>query len=297
MSEEEKLNAQREMPKTENISNTSSKDVSSKPLIANEQPLTINNELLTNMEVHHHPKVEKKNFKEYFLEFIMIFLAVTLGFFAENLREHQADKEKATQYIKSFYEDLKTDTARLDYLIDFETKKVIALNVLQGCYYSLLKNQTPVSELTIIKNSLSNNPFQMNGRTFGQLTNGGGFRLLKDADADSIISYQKAGNNIEEYQATLYQQSQDNVRNAFNEVVDFIGYSGLYSDVINNPLPDAGEIKIPLFSATDKIMLNKYFNNLFQYLRVTVQHRNGLKRLNAKAVQQLEYLKNKYHFE
>jgi len=25
------------------------------------------------MEVHHHPHVEKKNFKEYFLEFIMIF--------------------------------------------------------------------------------------------------------------------------------------------------------------------------------------------------------------------------------
>jgi hypothetical protein len=32
------------------------------------------------MEVHHHPKAEKKNFKEYFFEFIMIFLAVTLGF-------------------------------------------------------------------------------------------------------------------------------------------------------------------------------------------------------------------------
>jgi hypothetical protein len=31
---------------------------------------------IQNMEVHHHPKVEKKNFKEYFLEFIMIFLAV-----------------------------------------------------------------------------------------------------------------------------------------------------------------------------------------------------------------------------
>jgi len=33
------------------------------------------------MEVHHHPHVEKKKFKEYFLEFLMIFLAVTLGFF------------------------------------------------------------------------------------------------------------------------------------------------------------------------------------------------------------------------
>ena len=33
------------------------------------------------MEVPHHPDVEKKNFKEYLLEFIMIFLAVTMGFF------------------------------------------------------------------------------------------------------------------------------------------------------------------------------------------------------------------------
>jgi hypothetical protein len=35
------------------------------------------------MEVHH-PKVESKNFKEYFLEFLMIFLAVTMGFIAES---------------------------------------------------------------------------------------------------------------------------------------------------------------------------------------------------------------------
>ena len=39
------------------------------------------------MEVHHHPKPGKKNFKEYFLEFLMIFLAVSLGFFAEQIRE------------------------------------------------------------------------------------------------------------------------------------------------------------------------------------------------------------------
>ena len=48
------------------------------------------------MEVHHHPHVDsdshrKKGFKEYFLEFLMIFLAVTMGFFAENLRERIKD--------------------------------------------------------------------------------------------------------------------------------------------------------------------------------------------------------------
>jgi len=36
-----------------------------------------------NIEVHHHPDLhhEKKNFREYLLEFLMIFLAVTMGFF------------------------------------------------------------------------------------------------------------------------------------------------------------------------------------------------------------------------
>ncbi|MGN6196319.1 MAG: hypothetical protein ACTHOB_15370 [Ginsengibacter sp.] len=47
------------------------------------------------MEVHHHPHVEKKNFKEYFFEFIMIFLAIrsekliraNMAFIGENMRE------------------------------------------------------------------------------------------------------------------------------------------------------------------------------------------------------------------
>ena len=58
------------------------------------------------MEVHHHPHVEKKGFKEYFLEFLMIFLAVTLGFFAESFREHLVNKEKENHYIQSLISDL-----------------------------------------------------------------------------------------------------------------------------------------------------------------------------------------------
>src|SRR5436853_6339027 len=45
------------------------------------------------MEVHHHPHVEKKSFKEYLLEGLMIFIAETLGFFAESLREHFTNNE------------------------------------------------------------------------------------------------------------------------------------------------------------------------------------------------------------
>ncbi len=64
------------------------------------------------MEVHHHPNVEKKNFKEYLLEGLMIFLAVTMGFIAESLREHMVDKHREKEYMKEIVENLAYDTIR-----------------------------------------------------------------------------------------------------------------------------------------------------------------------------------------
>src|SRR5665213_3063388 len=66
------------------------------------------------MEVHHHPEVEKKGLKEYFLEGLMIFLAVTMGFFAESIREHIADGAKETEYMHSMIQDLQADTTELN---------------------------------------------------------------------------------------------------------------------------------------------------------------------------------------
>ena len=54
------------------------------------------------MEVHHHPTVDKKNFKEYFLEFLMIFLAVTMGFFAENIRKYFSERKTAKEYLEAY---------------------------------------------------------------------------------------------------------------------------------------------------------------------------------------------------
>lgn len=67
------------------------------------------------MEVHHHPHVEKKNFKEYFLEFLMIFLAVTLGFIAENLREHFSETKIAHQNIEDYRNDLLQNQKQFKY--------------------------------------------------------------------------------------------------------------------------------------------------------------------------------------
>src|SRR6266550_7945945 len=70
------------------------------------------------MEVHHHPHTERKKWTHYFWEFFMLFLAVTLGFFVENQREHMVEKRKEKQIISALYADLKKDTDNLNDIID-----------------------------------------------------------------------------------------------------------------------------------------------------------------------------------
>jgi hypothetical protein len=74
---------------------------------------TENSQLQTEpMEVHHHPQLEHKPkpWKEYVLEGLMIFLAVTMGFFAENLRERMSDSNRETEFANTLYTELRADS-------------------------------------------------------------------------------------------------------------------------------------------------------------------------------------------
>jgi hypothetical protein len=144
------------------------------------------------MEVHHHPNVEKKGFKEYFLEFIMIFLAVTLGFIAENVRESISDKSKEKEYIASIKKDLAEDTSALNIWIpnlfkrvnDFDT--LISLLQVQGVnpygsdlyYYARLSTRSRI--------------FSANNNTITELKNSGNFRLITNKKIiDRLTNFQK----------------------------------------------------------------------------------------------------------
>src|ERR1700761_7620869 len=80
------------------------------------------------MEVHHHPEVEKKGVKEYLLEGLMIFLAVLMGFIAENIREGITEKKRAAEFAKSYYSDIKKDTALLHQVMKFNVHKMAAID-------------------------------------------------------------------------------------------------------------------------------------------------------------------------
>lgn len=71
------------------------------------------------MEVHHHPQLDHKPkpWKEYLLEGMMIFLAVFMGFIAENIRENISNNDHVHILAGQLVKDLKTDTAQLDSVI------------------------------------------------------------------------------------------------------------------------------------------------------------------------------------
>ena len=81
------------------------------------------------MEVHHHTHHPKK-ISEYFTEFLMLFLAVTLGFFAENVREHQIEKEREIQLMKSMVADLNKNEILLKTQFDALTVRKISCDSL-----------------------------------------------------------------------------------------------------------------------------------------------------------------------
>jgi len=88
---------------------------------ANEHPQPENN---TVMEVHHHPQLEHKPrpLKEYLLEGFMIFIAVMMGFIAENIREAIDNNEQVHQLTSQLAQDLKADSRNLDTIYDQESQ-------------------------------------------------------------------------------------------------------------------------------------------------------------------------------
>lgn len=72
------------------------------------------------MEVHHpHHPTHKKKWSEYLLEFFMLFVAVTLGFFAENIREHIAEGNKKRELLGSVSNGFKKDLETIKTHINF----------------------------------------------------------------------------------------------------------------------------------------------------------------------------------
>lgn len=77
------------------------------------------------MEVHHHPQLnhDRKPWKEYLLEGLMIFLAVTMGFFAETARERISENSQGKELARSLYQEAYADSVNMQYRLTLRQDK------------------------------------------------------------------------------------------------------------------------------------------------------------------------------
>jgi hypothetical protein len=245
------------------------------------------------MEVHHHPQVEKKGFKEYLLEGLMIFLAVTMGFFAESLREHISNKDKTAEYMKSLLIDMKTDTTSINQYLSTENEKEEAYKTLLGYLKRPLQHDTTylskfykVAFATIGRNGMG-----FTDRIISQLKNSDNFRLIESREVvDAITEYSGATtyynylSNLDDHYTGL---SQDQAR----LMINFGVYAGPIGDGkrgIDN--------SIDLIS-TDPHVIQQYVNSIYLREEIEGTMRFAVEQQKKRAIALIALLKREYKLE
>jgi hypothetical protein len=246
------------------------------------------------MEVHHHPNVEKKTFKEYFLEFLMIFLAVTMGFFAESLREHISNNEKEAGYIKSLLVDLKADTVEINNFFTRYSVRVSNYKSLLGYLEKPTSSDTLylLNFYTAARYTLDMDEAQLTDRTTIQLKNSDNSRLIKNSEiVTAIIDYSNGIANCKTQLNVVDKFTIDSETFA-RQVINLKTYSLRFFQ--SNQYDDS-IIPIPLIS-TESNTLQQYSNAIYMklaveanYLRMTVMHQKLANNL-------ITLLKKEYNF-
>ena len=135
------------------------------PVIQNQEP--------ENMEVHHHPDLhhKPKPWKEYLLEGLMIFIAVMLGFIAENIREGITNREHVKVLVSQLVQDLQSDTSQLNVSYRGETDILEADSALTDLLGRPLKEVDAEHLQQLIVSSHSFWPFYPSGGAIGAIKN------------------------------------------------------------------------------------------------------------------------------
>src|SRR5262249_53690181 len=135
------------------------------------------------MEVHHHhePPGMKKKFREYLFDFVMLFLAVTAGFYAENLRERSAERSREHDYMQSLLEDLGQDSIQMDQVLGILQTMKPGLDSLASASCAENPNDSVLLEMYALNNPyLRLIPLTFSDRTSSQLKNSGSMRLVRN---------------------------------------------------------------------------------------------------------------------
>ncbi len=225
-----------------------------------------------NMEVHHHahdPAAphHKKNWKSYFWEFLMLFLAVFCGFLAEWKLEHVIEHSREKEFMESMIIDLKTDSSTLTNMkssFGIVRTHIDSLIPLLNNNELLDKNATEIYQHQVYLNRFTK--WIYSDRTIDQLKNSGNFRLIRNKDVSNGISKYDGyiRNFIGDMQKNMVERKFQGIVDASNEIFK----SSVFREYYKSGKFTYHEVKLPntpYFFTNEKFVLQKFINMLDQY--------------------------------
>ena len=157
------------------------------------------------MEVHHHSH-KPKNWKEYITEFIMLFAAVTLGFFAENIREHSIITHRIEQNKVAILKDLENDAATIDSILVTEQVAINTFDRVINALY-LAKNKNINQEQLI--DSIKAFP-DIIATTFTLYVNNSSFKNMQSSGLLSYVEEEDLKNSLSYYYEVVFKRIESN---------------------------------------------------------------------------------------
>jgi hypothetical protein len=173
------------------------------------------------MEPHTvHSHVKEKHFKHYLFEFFMLFLAVTLGFFVENQREHIVEHQREKQFVTSMVTDLQTDIVQLDSIIKLRHSKTEMIDSILLMLDSNDPDKYGSSLYYFARRLPRAIKFFINDGTLQQLKYAGNLRLIQNKrSVDGIMRYDQTVRNTkasEDREESLILQSFPSIKSMFD---------------------------------------------------------------------------------
>ncbi len=267
--------------------NTLSEKPSEEIIPTNDTKIINPNQETENMEVHKHPHhvTHKKRWGEYLLEFLMLFLAVFLGFVAENIRETNVEHDREKEYMVTMLEDLKTDVPLLIKTEkDWEESNNSADSVVDAITFPLATADLRKA-YRHINEALNCWGFKYNDRTTTQLKNAGGFRLIRNKKvANNIITYDQFYNSAMTGMAAQHNSYWETVIKLRNKVFVQEIITKIYSQYQYNPVPLSANSwidsmisknRIPLQAEAQSTLLFEFKNALLSYKQDYIGNMKG----------------------
>jgi hypothetical protein len=168
------------------------------------------------MEVHAHTHTARKKWTHYFWEFLMLFLAVSLGFYAENTREVILHKKEVKTQLNSMLSDLQSDIILFDSVTDRNSYGAqMADSLIEMLHWDIINTK----EIYFAARTVTANVgyYYTNSKSFDQLKSAGLLRYIKNKKLlDSIgayyVSFQWLANQIDLLRLKLDEIHKGNTR-------------------------------------------------------------------------------------